>query len=152
MALFVENGHLHAGARVAAGTDLGLGAIVGIMTVGGQHRDVAGDLAKAVILHQHLAQCAQRMALVRAVHGGACVDDVAQAAVIVTADGRVFGEHLDDGRYREQVVDTVLLHQAPGLVAVQPVPDREHASSTPGYVDQGMNTGPVGQGGQYQRT
>ena len=122
------------------------------MAIGGQHGDVARHFTQAVVLHQDLAQLAQGMALVGAIHRRARVDQVAQAAVVIAVDGLAFGEHLDDGRHGEQVVHAVFLHQAPGLVAVQFVTGRQDAGSAPGDVDQRMDAGTVGQRSQDQRT
>ena len=61
----------------------GCGAVLGIVQRRRQHGDVAGDLAQAEILHQHLAELLQRRLLVLAVHRRAGIDHVAQRGMVV---------------------------------------------------------------------
>ena len=69
---------LHARALKATAPDTRLGAILHLVQIGPQHRDVAGDLAEPEILHQHLAKFLQGGLLVLAVHRRPRVDDVTQ--------------------------------------------------------------------------
>ena len=69
---------LHARALDTAGADARMRPVLGIVQLRRQHGDVAGDLAEAEILHQHLAELVQRGLLVLAVHRRAGIDDVAQ--------------------------------------------------------------------------
>ena len=70
--------NLHARALEAAGADPRMRPVLGVVQGRRQHGDVAGDLAEAEILHQHLAELFQRRLLVLAVHRRAGIDDVAQ--------------------------------------------------------------------------
>ena len=104
---------------IAAGADLDVGAVLGVVQGGRQHGDVAGDLAEAEILHQHLPEFLQRVLLVLAVHRRAGIDDVAQGGMVVRVDRRMLGQHLHDGRHREHVGDAPALDQRPGLVDIE---------------------------------
>src|SRR6185437_6536786 len=72
------NRDLHAGALEPATADPRLRSVFEIVQIGWQHRDIAGDLAEAEILHQHPAELAQRRLLVLPVHRRARIDDMAQ--------------------------------------------------------------------------
>src|SRR5437879_8228793 len=50
---------LHAGALESAAADPRLRPVLGIVQIGRQHRDIAGDLAEPEILHQYLAESFQ---------------------------------------------------------------------------------------------
>ncbi len=69
---------LHAGALESARADARMRPVVGGVQGRRQHRDIAGDLAEAEILHQHLAELLQRRLLVLAIHRRAGIDDITQ--------------------------------------------------------------------------
>ena len=73
----VQDRDIHAGARKTTASDWHLGIDLAVQGRR-QDGDVAGHLAEAEILHQHLAQLAQGMDLVGAIHRRAGIDDVAQ--------------------------------------------------------------------------
>ena len=151
-ALFVENGDFHAGAHVTAGADVGVGVIViRRMHVRGQNGDVAGDLAKPEILHQHLAELLQREFLVGAVHRGTRVDDVAQRAVIVLIDRRVLDEHLDDRGHGKQVGDAMLLDQLPEGFRIEFFAWQQDRCRAARHVDQRVDAGAMRQRGNHDR-
>ena len=62
---------------IHASADARMRPVIGIVQRRRQHRDIAGDLAEAEILHQHLAELVQRGLLVLAVHRRARIDHIA---------------------------------------------------------------------------
>ena len=116
-----------------------------------QHGDVAGHLAHAEILHQHLAQLAQRVHLVGAIHRRAGIDHIAQRRMIVAVDRIVPRQHGQDGRHGEHVGDAMPLDQAPGLLAVQPLARQQHGRRAARHLRQSMHAGAMRQRRHHQR-
>ena len=152
LALLVENRHFHAGARQPAGADARIGCIV-VFAVQPrrQNRDVARHLAQPVVLHQHAAQLVQRVLLIGAVHRRTGVDHELQRTMVVPVDGRIFDEHLDDGRHREHVVHAMALDRLPDLPGVHLLAGQQHARRTPCGVDDGVNARAVRERGHDHR-
>ena len=125
-AVHIQDGDVHAGARKAAASDRHV-VVVDAVQGGRQHGDVAGHLAHAEILHQHLAQLAQRVHLVGAIHRRAGIDHVAQRGMVVAIHRLMPRQHRQDGRHGEHVGHAMPLDQPPRLLAVQPLAGQQHA-------------------------
>ena len=104
--------HLHPCAGKAAGADAH-GRVVPVVMRGRQHGDVARHLAQPEILHQHRPQLVQRADLVGAIHGRACIDDIAQRGMVMRVHRRVFDQQFHDGRDGEHVGHPPSLPPAP---------------------------------------
>ena len=92
-----------------------------------QDRDVAGDFAQPVILHQHLAELAQRVELVAPVHRRARVDDMAQRGMVGGIDAWMLGQQLQNRRHGEHVGDAPARDQAPSRAGIEAVALHQHA-------------------------
>ena len=121
-----------------------------MVVAGRQDGDVAGHLAQAEILDQHLAELRQRHLLVGAVHGCARIDHVAQRRVVVLVHGRMLDQHLQDGRHGEQVRHPMALDQPEGLVHVEAVGRQQDRRRTARHDVELVDAGPVRQGGHDQ--
>ena len=126
-------------------------AVLGIVQRRRQHRDVAGDLAEAEILHQHLAELLQRGLLVLAVHRRAGIDDVAQRRMVVAVDRGMLDHHLQDGRHGENVADAMRLDQPERLVDVEPLGGQQDGRHAARGLHQLVHAGAVRQRRHHQR-
>ena len=116
-----------------------------------QHGDVAGHLAEAEILHQHLSERLERVLLILPVHGRAGIDDIAQGGMVVRVDGGVLGQQLDDRRHREQVRHAPALHQCPGLVDIEAVARQKDRLHRARHLHELMDPRPMRERRDHQR-
>ena len=127
------------------------GTILGIVQIGRQHGDVAGDFAEAEILHQHLAELVQRGFLILAVHRCAGIDDEAQRGMIVFVDRGVLDHHLQNGRHGEDVADAMKLDQAERLGNVEFFRRQQDGRHAARGLHQLMHAGAMRQRRHHQR-
>ncbi len=148
----VSNGFSsHAGALESAGADPRLWPVLGIVQRWRQHRDIAGDLAEAKILHQHVTEFCQCRLLVLAIHRRAGVDDIAQRRVVVAVDGGVLDHHLQDRRHCEHVADAVRFDQPECFVDVKTLRRKQDGFRAPRALHELMNARAMRQRCNHER-